>query len=193
MDKIGLEYLCTEDSITVFWEKMESSEKDDDYELSINSGDAVKICKTDYTFEGLEADKEYSIVVKVVRAGEVIDTEEISIKTLSAKKRIDVTMPPYNAVADGNTINTIALQKALDDCQKGECVYFPKGEFLTGGLRLHSDMEIYLDEGAVLLGSEKPEDYLPKIHSRFEGKEMDCYQSLLNMGNLDHNDGYNCK
>lgn len=65
-------------------------------------------------------------------------------------------------------------------------VYLPAGTYLTGALRLHSDMELYLDEGAVLQGSSNPAHYLPRIHSRFEGIEMECYQSLLNMGELDH-------
>jgi polygalacturonase len=51
-------------------------------------------------------------------------------------------------------------------------------------LDLHSDTELYLDEGAVLLGSESPIDYLPKIKSRFEGSEMECYRSLINIGTL---------
>ncbi len=69
----------------------------------------------------------------------------------------------------------------------------PAGTYLTGGLHLHSHMELYLDEGAVLQGSSKPEDYLPRIHSRFEGTEMECYQGLLNMGVLDHTSGPNCE
>lgn len=49
----------------------------------------------------------------------------------------------------------------------------PEGVFLTGALRLHSDMELYLEEGAVLQGTAEVSDYLPKIKSRFEGIEMD--------------------
>lgn len=43
-------------------------------------------------------------------------------------------------------------------------------------------------------GSEHREDYLPKIWSRFEGTELECYRSLLNLGKLDHNNyGYTCE
>ena len=45
----------------------------------------------------------------------------------------------------------------------------------------------------MLQGSGCPEDYLPRIPSRFEGIEMECYQSLLNFGHLDHTAGPNCK
>lgn len=68
-------------------------------------------------------------------------------------------------------------------------VYVPAGTFLTGALTLHDHMELYLEEGAVLQGSSNPEDYLPRIPSRFEGTERECYQSLLNLGVMDHRAG----
>ena len=36
-------------------------------------------------------------------------------------------------------------------------------------------------------------DYLPKRISRFEGYEFMRYRALLNVGKIDHNDGYTCK
>ena len=66
---------------------------------------------------------------------------------------MDVTAAPWCAKGDGQTMNTAALQKAFDDCPAGGAVYFPAGTHLTGALRLHSDMELYLDEGAVLQGT----------------------------------------
>ena len=71
-------------------------------------------------------------------------------------------------------MNTAALQKAIDDCGGFEQVYFPAGIYCTGALHLHSNMELYLAEGAVLQGTANPEDYLPRIQSRFEGIEMEC-------------------
>ena len=53
-------------------------------------------------------------------------------------------------------------------------------------------MELYLDEGAVLQGTAQLVDYQPRIPSRFEGIERRCYSSLLNLGKMDHDDGYNC-
>lgn len=114
--------------------------------------------------------------------------------TMKEKPRyIDVTAEPYNAVGDGVTINTKALQKAIDDCKENEAVYLPKGVFLTGALTLHSNMELFVDEGAVLQGSDNPDDYLPKIWTRFEGTEMECYRSLLNIGNIENRDEISCR
>ncbi len=107
-------------------------------------------------------------------------------------KMIDISKAPYNAVGDGKVMNTKAIQKAIEDCKDGECVYIPKGTFLTGALDLHSDMSLYIEEGGTLLGSEKTEDYLPKIWTRFEGIEMECYRSLLNLGNIQNRDQIAC-
>ncbi|MCD7955633.1 MAG: glycosyl hydrolase family 28 protein [Lachnospiraceae bacterium] len=120
------------------------------------------------------------------------DDVSVTFQTPMPRKRIDVTASPYFAKGDGQTMNTAILQKAFDDCPADGSVYFPAGTYLTGALRLHSDMELYLDEGAVLQGSADPADYLPRIRSRFEGTEMECYQSLLNLGDLDHTSGPNC-
>ena len=114
--------------------------------------------------------------------------------TMKDKPRfIDVTCDPYNAVGDGKTINTDAIQRAIDDCKENEAVYLPKGKYLTGSLSLHSNMELYIDENAILQGTDNPNDYLPKIWSRFDGIEMDCYQALLNIGEISNRDAISCE
>jgi polygalacturonase len=62
--------------------------------------------------------------------------------------------------------------------------------FLTGALTLHSDMELYVDNDATLQGTDNADAYLPKIKSRFEGIEYECYRSLLNVGEIDSKGGY---
>ena len=131
----------------------------------------------------------------------MVDSDGKEIKTLGiaqvsyaeSKRKIDVTKAPYLAVGNGKTLNTLAIQKAIDDCGATDCVYIPEGVFLTGALNLHSDMELYVSERAVLQGSKKVEDYLPKIKSRFEGIERTCYRSLINIGEIDNKAGYTSK
>ena len=67
----------------------------------------------------------------------------------------------YGAVANGKTLNTKAIQAAIDAANeaKGGRVFFPKGKFLTGRIEMKSDVGLYLEEGAVLLGSTNPNDY----------------------------------
>lgn len=68
----------------------------------------------------------------------------------------------YGAVADGKTLNTIAIQKAIDAANKlklGGTVIFPKGKFLTGSIELKSNVDLFIGYEAVLLGSTDPKDY----------------------------------
>jgi hypothetical protein len=104
---------------------------------------------------------------------------EGAFRTLREARVLDVR--DFGAVGDGVTMNREAIQRAFDACGEDEEVWFPAGVYRTGGLRLHSRMRVRLDPGAELRGTDCPEDYLPKIPSRFEGTEMECYQSLLNL------------
>lgn len=183
-----IESIVFEDEIVIYWEKA-ADVQETGYEIWCNGGRVGETDKTHFTLTGLTACTDYEIEIKSLPMG---NCERISVTTGNVKRRIDVTAAPYNAVGDGNTLNTVALQKALDDCKEDEEVYLPKGIYLTGALRMHSDMELYLEEGAVLQGTDRVEDYLPKIWSRFEGTELYCYSSLLNLGELDHEAGYNC-
>lgn len=182
-----------EDEITLWWDEYEFSKQASKYVLYLDGVYCGETDKTHYTFGDLSADRAYRVCVEAYVGAELTVKKEYEYKTKTAKKRIDVTKAPYNAVGDGKTVNTAALQKALDDCTENDCVYIPQGEFLSGALNVHSDTEIYFAEGALLKGTATVEDYLPKIKSRFEGTEMMCYRSLLNLGELDHTAGYNCK
>lgn len=67
----------------------------------------------------------------------------------------------YGAVNDGKTVNTKAIQKAIDDCadQGGGTVFFPAGTFITGTIFLKSQVTLHLEAGAVLRGSKEVGDY----------------------------------
>ena len=184
-----------EDEITVYWDKQWDFPDGIFYRVSCGNIRAAKTQYTHFTFRELRADTEY--FVQVERLGENGESVEVlyaeKLRTNKKRKRIDVTKAPYFAKCDGKTLNTQALQRAIDDCKAGETVYIPKGIYLTGALNLHSDMELYVEEGAMLKGSVKPEDYLPKCKSRFEGSEVESYKAMLNIGTLDHTTGYTTK
>ncbi len=70
----------------------------------------------------------------------------------------------YGAVGDGTTLNTQAIQDAVDSCSRngGGRVVVPPGRFLTGTIFLKNHVELHLMQGAVLLGSSRHADY-PRI------------------------------
>ena len=65
-------------------------------------------------------------------------------------------------VGDGITMNTEAIQKAIDYChslKNGGCLVFPEGVYRTGTIVLKSNVTIKLEKGAVISGSTDPYDY----------------------------------
>lgn len=73
----------------------------------------------------------------------------------------DHLITAYGAVADGRTINTKFIQKAIDDAsaEGGGRVIIPPGNFMTGSLFLKSGVDLHVALGAVLLGSHSTSDY----------------------------------
>lgn len=181
---------ATDRSITLFWDKPETATAATQYTVLLNDNIAATTDKTHCTFADLQPQTSYDCLLCAEPERTVLAS--CTVSTTAEKHAIDVTAAPYGAVGDGKTMNTAALQKAVDDCGPEDLVLLPPGVYLTGALRLHSDMELYLAEGAVLQGTANPADYEPRIPSRFEGTEMECYSSLLNLGTLDHTTGPNC-
>ena len=183
-----INYFATDAEITLYWDKPREAKCGMLYEIYLNSIKVGETVKTHFTVKDLTEASEYKIDVT-----SSLGTFTEMITTSKRKPRLDVTKAPYFASNDGVTLNTKVLQAAIDDCTQNTVLYFPKGIYMTGALGLHSDMEIYLDEGAVIQGTENPADFLPKIRSRFEGTELACYSSVLNLGELDRNGGYSCR
>jgi polygalacturonase len=87
----------------------------------------------------------------------------------------------YGAVADGKTLNTLAIQKAIDAAaRKGGVVTFAPGEYLTGSIFLKKGVTLNLPKGVTLLGSQDLKDY-PDMPSRVAGIEMVWPAGLINI------------
>lgn len=78
------------------------------------------------------------------------------------KAQEECLVTDFGAVADGITLNSRAIQAAIDTAHAsgGGRVVVPAGEFVTGSLYLKSGVELHLDSGALLLGSLNPFDYV---------------------------------
>lgn len=89
---------------------------------------------------------------------------------------MDVTS--YGAVGDGKTLNTKAIQSAVNDCatKGGGTVTVPAGTFVSGSVELKSNITLCIGPGAVLRGSDKLEDYPPLA---FRHNELGKTHSLL--------------
>jgi polygalacturonase len=76
-----------------------------------------------------------------------------------AETVIDVTKA--GVVGDGVVLNTVGIQKAIDDCaaEGGGTVRFGAGRYLTGTIQIKSNVTLRFEEGATLLGSTDVGDY----------------------------------
>jgi polygalacturonase len=86
----------------------------------------------------------------------------------------------YGARADGTTLNTAAIARAIAECVKagGGRVLVPAGTFLTGAIHLKSNVELHVAEGATLKFDTRPSSY-PIVFTRWEGMELMNYSPLI--------------
>jgi polygalacturonase len=93
----------------------------------------------------------------------------------------------YGAVGDGLTLASTSIQAAIDDCAKkgGGVVLFKPGSYLSGSLFLRDGVELRIEKGVVLKGSQHFEDY-PLIDTRIAGIEMKWPAALLNIIDVRH-------
>lgn len=87
----------------------------------------------------------------------------------------------FGAIGDGNTLDTKAIQAAIDTCseQGGGRVLLPGGKtYRTGALVLRSYVELHLEMGAVLKASDNLEDYnLFGSHTEIKGLDRPTYEN----------------
>lgn len=118
-----------------------------------------RIALHSFTAQGLKPDTEYRFTVRSVGADgkESPDSVQVVQRTSKVPALFDVRQ--YGAKGDGTTLDTAALQRAIDACATGCKVLLPAGTYKSGALYLKSNMTLEIAEGATLLGSERAEDY----------------------------------
>ncbi|WP_209402729.1 glycoside hydrolase family 28 protein [Pseudozobellia sp. WGM2] len=87
----------------------------------------------------------------------------------------------FGAVEGGETNNSEAFKSAIQACSEagGGRVLVPSGKFLTGPIHLKSNVNLHLEEGAEVLFSKNKADYLPVVHTSYEGVELMNYSPLI--------------
>jgi exo-poly-alpha-galacturonosidase len=165
-------------SITVIWSKPSDYSNVVSYNVYNNGSLAGNTKNLFLNIKGLEPNSPYSITVKAIDASgeESGPSNKIIQSTAPAMKIFNVTA--HGAVGDGKTLNTKAIQKAIDDCTAGGKVLIPSGTFVSGALFLKSNMTLQID--GILRGSDNAADY-PLTSKRFtyyaSGKN---YMGLIN-------------
>jgi hypothetical protein len=94
----------------------------------------------------------------------------------------------YGAKGDGQKVNTKFIQKAIDECAAngGGTVYFPAGKFISGTIFLKSNITLYIDAGAELMGNTDLTDYPPTIPALRSYTDLYTERSLIYAEKLDH-------
>lgn len=101
-----------------------------------------------------------------------------SVLTLHAER---VDMRQAGAKPDGKTLNTKLINATIEELHKagGGTLFFPAGTYLTGAIRLQSNITLDLEAGATLLFSDKFDHYMPFVDMRYEGVMMKSFSPLI--------------
>ncbi|WP_434036501.1 glycoside hydrolase family 28 protein [Formosa sp. 4Alg 33] len=93
----------------------------------------------------------------------------------------------YGAINDGVTLNTVAIQKAIDACAEagGGTVVFKPGRYLSGSIFIKKNIRFRIDKGVTILGSERIQDY-KDIDTRVAGIEINWPAALINVRDQDN-------
>lgn len=110
------------------------------------------------------------------KADEII--KNITVPTFPDK---EFNVHDYGAKADGTTDSSQAFADAIAACNEagGGRVVVPAGKYLTGPIHLKSNVNFHLEDGAEILFSKNKSDYLPVVHTSYEGMEMMNYSPLI--------------
>ena len=103
--------------------------------------------------------------IKVMAACQEDDTSQFQLVIDKKADLVNLDRPeaflPLLIPADGKTLCTKQLQQRIDQIsqQGGGRLTLCPGTYLTGCIQMRSGVELYLEEGATILGSTNPRDY----------------------------------
>ena len=94
----------------------------------------------------------------------------------------------YGVVGDGVTNNTQKIKEVIETAEKagGGTIYFPPGKYVTGTVELKSNMTLYIDSGAVIVGSADPADYPMITKETLKGYNREGHSGLIKAINAEN-------
>ena len=110
------------------------------------------------------------------------NNESVNINSLGKQYRIT----DYGVVNDSAKLQTEQIQNVIDRAAKngGGVIVIPKGTFLSGSLFFKPKTHLYLEENAVLKGSDDAGDFRIQL-TRMEGQTVKYYTALINADGID--------
>jgi len=111
--------------------------------------------------------------------------EAISLPTFPQK---EYNIKDFGAVGDGQFVNTIVFEKAIDECAAngGGKIIVPAGMWLTGPILFKSNINLHLENGAYIQFTKNYNDY-QIIESNWEGvNQFRCTSPIMgkNLSNI---------
>ena len=102
-------------------------------------------------------------------------------------KKDTTNIKKYGAVADGITLNTKAINTAIEACSSkgGGVVLVPPGLWVTGPLTLRSNVNLHVDRAAILQFTEDKDQY-PIVAGNWEGHPAARCQSPISGTDLEN-------
>lgn len=93
----------------------------------------------------------------------------------------DYRINDFGAIGDGKTMNTEAIQKAIDACHKegGGRVVCGRGTYRTGSIVLKSNVELYLEQGCKIVGSDNLTDYKELEGTGFDIGKIEVKKEIM--------------
>jgi polygalacturonase len=94
---------------------------------------------------------------------------------------MDYNVLSFGADSSGKVESSSAFKRAIDTCSLlgGGRVVVPKGTYLTGAIRLKSNVNFYVSSGTTIKFSTDTAKYMPVVYTRFESTELMNFSPLI--------------
>jgi polygalacturonase len=178
----ALPQTITANSVILWWEKPSRDDSIRYYNIYEKETLVGTTSRGSFKVENLSANQSYRFSVRSKDHRGDLSPACRSLRVKTKPQTVEINVVDFGATGDDSTLNTIAIQNAIDAAPAGGIVYIPPGIYKSGPLWLKSDMTLKLAKHAVLKAVQDIEAYYPLIETRYAGEEKKTFPALLNAG-----------